>query len=113
MNDWNDPNFRKEYDKKRFQDNKAKRLAQNKVRQKMIKEKINEYKASKGCCRCPENDPVCLDFHHIDQNIKDIEIGNAYRNGWKIEKIFEEISKCIILCANCHRKEHNKIRNGM
>lgn len=107
MNDWNNKEFRKEYDRQRFQSNKAKRIAQNKARQEFLKAKVDEYKAANGCSRCSENTPVCLDFHHLDSDEKEIEISNAVRCGWKLERILKEISKCILLCANCHRKEHS------
>ena len=106
MNDWNDPEFRKEYDRKRFQNNKEKRNSQNRARYSRIKKQVDDLKSSSGCSRCPEKNPVCLDFHHLDPSVKEIEIGNAYRLGWSFEKMQEEISKCIILCANCHLKEH-------
>lgn len=109
MNNWKDPEFQKEYDRNRYQLNKKKRQQQNKERQDSIKNAIDEYKIKNGCSRCSEKDPICLDFHHLDPAFKEIEVGNACRRGWSLEKIFKEIEKCILLCANCHRKEHAKL----
>lgn len=51
--------------------------------------------------------PVCLEFHHIiNPKDKEFSPANAYSWGWGIERIKKEISKCIVLCANCHRKLH-------
>jgi hypothetical protein len=69
-----------------------------------LRDAVNELKT---CCNvCGENDVVLLDFHHIDPTTKDITIANAVRSQWTIERIKIEISKCIVLCANCHRKLH-------
>jgi hypothetical protein len=28
-----------------------------------------------------------------------------------IDAVKKELDKCLILCANCHREEHEKLRN--
>lgn len=62
------------------------------------------------CSRCPENDPVCLDFHHLNVDTKDISIAVAVSKKWSLERIKVEIDKCEVLCSNCHRKLHAKER---
>jgi hypothetical protein len=59
----------------------------------------------KPCFNCGEDDIACIDFHHVDESTKSFSIGS---NGgsYSIEKILEEIAKCICLCSNCHRKHH-------
>lgn len=64
-----------------------------------------EYKSKLKCSKCGEDDSACLDFHHIDPSTKLFSIGHEGM-GYGIKKIFEEIDKCIVLCANCHRKHH-------
>lgn len=64
------------------------------------------YKKTLVCARCGENDYRCLDFHHTDQSTKDREVAKLVVEGYSIARIMSEIEKCIILCANCHRKEH-------
>jgi protein-arginine kinase activator protein McsA len=59
---------------------------------------------SAGCIDCGEKDLVCLDFDHIS-GTKISAISVMMNNGWALEKIKEEISKCVIRCANCHRKK--------
>jgi hypothetical protein len=65
---------------------------------------VTRYKLLCGCKLCGEKEPICLDFHHLRD--KDRTIANTYRNGWSIKRIKNEIRKCILLCANCHRKVH-------
>lgn len=60
-----------------------------------------------NCCKkCGYQKNVsALEFHHIDKNEKDFDI-SKYR-GCKInESILKELDKCVLLCSNCHRKEH-------
>jgi len=66
----------------------------------------NEIKASAGCARCQEDDPACLDFHHIDRDEKEHQVTKMISYGYGREKILNEMAKCEIICANCHRKEH-------
>ncbi len=53
-------------------------------------------------CPCGMADPRCLDFHHLDRATKLFNIGE--HSGWSLEDVIEEGAKCIVLCANCHRK---------
>ena len=70
---------------------------------------IDKYKKS-GCIICGESELVCLDFHHVNQEDKSFEIGN-YFHIKPIKVVEEEIKKCVILCANCHRKVHAGLVN--
>jgi hypothetical protein len=63
-------------------------------------------------CNCGESDIVCMDFHHRNPDEKDSTIGKMVNDGFGIEAILAEISKCDILCSNCHRKLHYKIKNS-
>lgn len=76
-----------------------------KIRRQELKDFLNKLKASKGCSRCSENDPRCLDFHH-SRGEKERELSRAVLQGWSKEKLQEEADKCDVLCANCHRKHH-------
>lgn len=74
---------------------------------------IYEYKRqSDGCVRCGEADPACLDFHHVDEDEKDMAVGKMVTYGYAKSKLLDEIAKCEILCANCHRKEHYEVPSG-
>lgn len=80
------------------------RLKQNKSNHReIVKQLIDDIK-QQGCCVCGEKDPCCLDFHHLRD--KQFCISNATDRS--ISKIKEELEKCIVLCANCHRKLHAK-----
>ncbi len=71
-------------------------------------EKVRAFKDGKSCDRCGESDPRCLDLHHRDPNTKH----KAFKSGrgWSdiaLRDLDAELEKCDVLCANCHRKEHN------
>src|SRR5258706_425027 len=72
---------------------------------KKKKKNINSLKTE--CKFCGEYDKSCLDFHHIDPGTKEFSVANA-SHFKSIENINKEISKCITLCSNCHRKFHGK-----
>jgi hypothetical protein len=64
--------------------------------------KIVEYLKSHPCVDCGESDICVLDFDHISN--KTYGISNLIRRGkWSV--ILKEISKCVVRCANCHRKK--------
>lgn len=78
------------------------RQIERRARNKSI---INEAKKL-GCSRCKENHPACIDFHHIDESTKSFTIGDFMKVNCGIERLLAEISKCVLLCSNCHRKLH-------
>ncbi len=74
-------------------------------RRKIFKQKINSYKAERGCVDCGIKNPIVLDFDHIKDKKFDIANGAA-RNPVLVDI---EIEKCEIRCANCHRiKTHER-----
>ena len=45
------------------------------------------------------------DFHHIDPSVKDPKASRLFKKGL-IAEVIEELKKCVMLCANCHRLRH-------
>jgi len=74
-------------------------------RRKKIKQKAVDYKGGK-CKLCGYNKCVsALEFHHKDPTTKEFSIGlNGATRSWN--KVKEELDKCILICANCHREVH-------
>ena len=73
---------------------------------KNIKIQAIEYLGGK-CVDCGLVDMPCVyDFHHLDPTKKEIAFGS--RGGKSFKTIKEELDKCVLLCANCHRKRHSK-----
>jgi len=68
---------------------------------------------TKCCAHCGNKDYRTFDWHHLDPNKKDKAISKMLSRSSK-EKILAEMSKCIVLCKNCHAilhyEEKGKIR---
>ena len=74
-------------------------------RRKRIRQMAVEYKGGScvvcGYNRCSE----ALEFHHNDSSGKDFSISEkGYTRSWS--RVKEELGKCSLLCANCHRELH-------
>jgi len=89
--------------------NKDKRNASNARWEKKNVEFFKEFKRDLKCVRCGESEPSCIEFHHEDPTIKDFDIASAVRR-YSIDRVLMEMAKCLILCANCHRKEHARLK---
>jgi len=74
---------------------------------KRNKEKAIEYKGGK-CEKCGyDKCNSALEFHHLDPTKKDFSPSANMNMAWN--KIQNEIDKCILVCANCHREIHEKL----
>jgi hypothetical protein len=74
-------------------------------RRKKIREMAVEFKGGQ-CIFCGYRKCIkALEFHHLDNSQKDFGLSDkGYTRSW--EKVKTEISKCILVCANCHRELH-------
>lgn len=64
---------------------------------------VNEYLRSHPCVDCEESDIILLDFDHTEKN-KILAISSMISGGAKLNNIKNEINKCMVRCANCHRR---------
>ncbi|MAH03611.1 hypothetical protein CMI39_02380 [Candidatus Pacearchaeota archaeon] len=62
------------------------------------------------CIKCGYNKyPEVLEFHHIDSSKKDFNVSSkGHCRSWK--RVSEEIKKCNLFCANCHREIHVELK---
>lgn len=83
------------------------RLAKNKIiAQDAAKLYVSNLLITNGCIDCGEKDILVLDFDHLGN--KKNSISRMIHNGVSLTKIVEEIEKCVIRCANCHRRKTAK-----
>lgn len=65
---------------------------------------VNRWKEMKGCSACGfKGHHFQLDLDHTDPSTKYGQNHRAYEPNWKKVRIKQELAKCTILCANCHR----------
>jgi len=94
-----------------YQNNKAKVLATTKASVKKYKEQWRSFKATLSCVKCGQNHPATLDFHHIDSNTKEASVNKLIKYR-AFKRAMEEVKKCLVLCANCHRIHHHDEREN-
>ena len=84
--------------KEKYREYDRNRKEKNRKWLQSIKEKLS-------CSKCDEKRWWVLDFHHLDKKDKYEDISVLTKLG-SIKKLMTELEKCVILCANCHRKTH-------
>jgi len=90
------------YYRKYLKNDKHRDLVVNK--QKSLRENLKKIKIDVGCIVCGYNKcSDALEFHHLDRNSKKENISRLVAYGNE-ESVNQEISKCVVLCANCHRE---------
>lgn len=102
---YTDPEQRRAYKRGWYKRNAAKVKAEVRDRKRKLARQLREYKEERGCTYCPEDSFYCLDFHHINSD-KEFNVSKMVSNGYSWDKILQEINKCVLVCANCHRKLH-------
>lgn len=92
-------------DKRTYQDRREYLINAVKKRRKNIRLKAIEHLGGK-CSRCGYSKySEVLEFHHKDPLIKDFNVSSkGHCRSWK--RVQQEIEKCDLLCANCHRELH-------
>ena len=98
---------RSAYHREHYLANKQRYVDQARARQQTLRRErtayLLEYFGSHPCTDCGETDSIVLEFDHLDPEAKSFNISHAlpYR-GW--QSILDEIEKCEVVCANCHRR---------
>ncbi len=83
-------------------------LARNRRRKPMLREVaamfVHQFLRQHPCVHCGEEDPVVLEFNHIDPALKSGNISEMIRTGTSVRRLQAEIAKFEVLCANCHQR---------
>jgi hypothetical protein len=106
---------RSAYGREHYLANKERYIAQAAVvKERVARERtfwLIEYFKTHPCVDCGQDDPVVLEFDHV-LGEKEFDVGRAvYGRNW--ESILEEIRKCEVVCANCHRRRTARRRGAL
>ena len=104
---FNDPIKQREASRRHYAKHRERVIESAKKYSKIARDRIRAFitahlKAN-PCVDCGETDPVILEFDHL--KTKDFNISDAARKGVSIKKLNDEIAKCEVRCANCHRRK--------
>ena len=91
----------------RYERNKESELEYKAERQIRMREEARkfvwEYLSNSTCADCGEYDPLVLTFDHV-RGTKKMNVSQMVNQGYTIEAIKTEISKCEVVCSNCHMR---------
>lgn len=73
-------------------------------RRELRKSFVLKFLLDHPCIDCGETDPIVLEFDHINGKLFNISAGFMR----PIEVFQEEINKCEVVCANCHKRRTAK-----
>lgn len=100
------------YVKDHYKNNRSYYLKKAKARNTKIKNEACEYVAgylkTHPCVDCGQKDILVLEFDHRDKASKIIEVSRIIRGFGSLKKLSEEVAKCDVRCANCHRRKTEK-----
>jgi protein-arginine kinase activator protein McsA len=100
----------KEYYKKHGEKMRKQIHNRNKERVKETRRKIYEYYLTHPCIDCGEDDPIVLEFDHV-RGTKRENVSKLICDGLSWNVVENEIKKCEVRCANCHRRKTAKQLN--
>lgn len=81
---------------------KERQITQKNDRTNLNRQFLWDHLSNNPCEHCGNDDPRVLEFDHIDTNEKTADISYLVTRA-SLETLKEEIAKCRVLCANCHR----------
>ena len=88
---------------------KARAVIGHKKSFKRNKEYVKAHLEKSPCIDCGISDIRVLEFDHV-RGVKHKNISDLSKHGASIKKLQEEIDKCEVRCANCHRiKTHETL----
>ena len=102
--------YRKKWNAEFYANNRSATYARVRARRIELMAWLDKYKSKLSCVKCGEKHPACLDFHHRDSKTKDFSLAIVKGWGYGRERMLSEIKKCMVICANCHRKVHYNLR---
>jgi hypothetical protein len=78
-------------------------VKRNKKYREQLKEFFLNYLRNSSCKDCGVKDIRVLEFDHLPEYVKKNNVSTMYKRNYSIKTILDELRKCDVVCANCHR----------
>jgi hypothetical protein len=92
----------KAYFRERGETHRRQNRAAREARVARAREAVLEHFATHPCVDCGERDPVVLEFDHVAGKV--CNVSTLVYDGAPVARIRQEISRCEVRCASCHRR---------
>ena len=103
-----------EYHREHYLANRERYIAQAAAQKQTLRLErtryLIEYFKTHPCLDCGETDPVVLEFDHLRDKSFDI---TQKLISYRWQRILDEIEKCEVVCANCHRRRTARRRGAL
>ena len=101
-----DPQKQKAYAREHYRRNaeiyKQRARAHTQAQRVLLRDEVIRAK-DRPCADCGQKFPtICMDFDH-GGNPKDNDVSTMVNRGVSLQRLRAEISKCEVVCSNCHR----------
>ncbi|CAN5900054.1 hypothetical protein BH23ACT8_BH23ACT8_06290 [soil metagenome] len=105
---------RSAYGKQHYEANRERYIDQARIQKEKLRLERTTYLLiffkTHPCVECGEEDPIVLEFDHLRD--KAFSIGGALEcRAW--QDILDEMQKCEVVCANCHRRRTARRRGAL
>ena len=95
------------YTREYYQKNKDEICQRTRARQKRVAQRRRDLLSEFSCVACGCDNHHVIQWHHVDPTEKETQVVG---NGVSEERFWDEVLKCVPLCANCHVMIHkNKL----
>lgn len=101
-----DKENQKQWYLKNSEKHREKNSKRTKETTKISRQYVLDHLKDHHCVECGEADPIVLEFHHLRD--KSIGISKLISQGYSLDTLKQEMDKCEVLCANCHKRKTAK-----
>lgn len=110
---YKDPAKRREALKRWYEGHKQEQIRRVKDNSKKNRQSVYDYKEATPCTDCGGYYPhYVMEFDHV-RGEKEGHVANMVNRNFSNRKVWAEIEKCELVCANCHRcRTHARLKQN-
>ena len=107
MNKEQERKYHRKYYSRMSDEKKERKVSLQRKRRHKLSENLKVWLKEHPCVDCGERDVVVLELDHT-KGEKFKSVSDMVRGGYSWDKILNELEKCEVRCANCHRRKTAK-----